>query len=79
MAFNNACFHSFLNSRGKTSDGEAAVRQSLPRLHMKSGQGPQRLNLAPPVSPSRFLPQRQEVAALEADDFLWDGHALGLR
>lgn len=46
---------------------------------MKSGQGPQRLNLAPPVSPSRFLPQRQEVAALEADDFLWDGHALGLR
>lgn len=32
-----------------------------------------------PGSPSRFLPQRQEVAALEADDFLWDGHALGLR
>lgn len=30
-----------------------------------------------PGSPRGF-PQRQEVAALEADDFLWDGFALGL-
>lgn len=53
MAFNNACFHSFLNSRGKTSDEErcreATVRWSRPRLHAKSGQGPGRLNPASPA------------------------------
>lgn len=30
-----------------------------------------------PSSPQGF-PRRQEVTALEADDFLWDSHALGL-
>lgn len=41
-------------------------------------RGPQQLNVTPPLL-LKVSPRRQEVPALEADDFLWDGHALGLR
>lgn len=32
----------------------------------------------PPLSPLTIFHREQEVEAFEADDFLWDGHALGL-
>lgn len=31
-----------------------------------------------PPSPLTIFHREQEVEAFEADDFLWDGHALGL-
>lgn len=81
MAFNNACFHSFLNSRGKTSDGERCreadgVMAAATAAH-EIRSGATEIESHSPGSPRGF-PQRQEVAALEADDFLWDGFALGL-